>query len=63
MFGSGKRWWRGGEWIRGLCLSFTNPVGIGGMLDVCLCLVCSGEDGGESVGVWTRVWRGGVISV
>ena len=26
----------GGEWMRGLCLSFTNPVGTGGVLDVCV---------------------------
>ena len=30
----------GGEWIRGLGLGFTNPVGTGGVLDVCLCLGC-----------------------
>ena len=29
----------GSEWIRGLGLSFTNPVGTGGVLGVCLCLV------------------------
>ena len=28
----------GGEWMRGLDLCFTNPVGTGGVLDVCLCL-------------------------
>ena len=33
-----------GEWI-----GFTNPVGIGGVLDVCLCLCCDGV-GGECVG-------------
>ena len=27
----------GGEWMRGLGLGFTNPVGTGGVLDVCLC--------------------------
>ena len=33
----------GGEWMRGLGLGFTNPVGTGGVLDVCLCLVgCRG---------------------
>ena len=26
----------GGEWIRGLGLGFTNPVGTGGVLGVCL---------------------------
>ena len=29
----------GGEWMRELGLGFTNPVGAGGVLDVCLCLV------------------------
>ena len=29
-----------GEWMRGLCLCFTNPVGAGGVRDVCLCLGC-----------------------
>ena len=27
-----------GEWMRGLDLGFTNPVGTVGVLDVCLCL-------------------------
>ena len=27
----------GGEWMRGLGLGLTNPVGTGGVLDVCLC--------------------------
>ena len=26
----------GGEWMRGLGLGFTNPVGTGGVMDVCL---------------------------
>ena len=26
----------GGEWMRGLGLGFTNPVGTGGVLDVCV---------------------------
>ena len=42
-----QRGWRGGEW-RGLGLGFTNPVGTGGMLDMCLCLGCGGV-GGEWV--------------
>ena len=25
------------EWMRGLGLGFTNPVGEGGVLDVCMC--------------------------
>ena len=29
-----------GEWMRGLGLSFTNPMGTGGVLDVCQCLNC-----------------------
>ena len=30
----------GGEWIRGLGLGFTNPVGAGGVLDVSLHSLC-----------------------
>ena len=48
---SGRREWRGGgEWMRGLGLGFTNPVGTGGVLDVCLCFGC-GDVGGVS-GEW-----------
>ena len=36
MFGSGMRVWRGGEWMRGMVLDFTNPVGTGGVFDVCV---------------------------
>ena len=57
VFGSGRRAWRGGEWMRGLGLGFTNPVGTGGVLDGCLCLGCG--VGGEWEGGWIRVWRGG----
>ena len=32
----------GGEWMRGLGFGFTNPVGTGGVLDVCLCFGCGG---------------------
>ena len=39
----------GPEWMRGLGLGFTNPVGTGGVLDVCLCFGCGGV-GGEWVG-------------
>ena len=46
VFGSGRCRRRGGEWMRGLDLGFTNPVGTGGVLDVCLC--CGGA-GGERV--------------
>ena len=49
--------------MRGLGLDFTNPVGTGGVLDVCLYLGCGGVGGvgGEWVVVWTRVWRGGLV--
>ena len=36
VFGSVRRWWRGSEWMRGLGLGFTNPVGTGGVFDVYL---------------------------
>ena len=29
VFGSGQRAWRGGEWMRGLGLGMSNPVGTG----------------------------------
>ena len=45
VFGSGRRGWRCGEWMRGLGLGFTNHVGTGEVLDVCLCLGCSGVGG------------------
>ena len=35
----------GDEWMRGLGLGFTNPVGTGGVLDVCLCIGCGGVGG------------------
>ena len=65
MYGSGRRMWTGGEWMKGLGLGFTNPVGTGRVLDMCLCFGCGGVGGvgGEWVGAWTRVWRGGVMSV
>ena len=34
----GRRRRGGSEWMRGLDLGFTNPVGTEGVLDVCLCL-------------------------
>ena len=48
VFGSGRRGLRGpgGEWIRGLGLGFTNPVGTWGVLDVCLCLGCGSVGSG-----------------
>ena len=60
MFGSGSV---GGEWIRGLGLGFTNPVGTGGVFDVCLYFGCGGVGGvgGEWVGAWTRVWTDRVV--
>ena len=39
----------GGEWMRGLDLGFTNPVGTREVLDGCRCLDCGGV-GGEGVG-------------
>ena len=55
----------GGEWMRGLGLGLTNPVGTGGVLDVCLCFGCGGVGGvcGEWVGGggWTRVCRDVVV--
>ena len=50
----------GGEWMRGLGLAITNPVGTGGVLDVCLVGV-----GGEWVGGLDHGLEGwgGVMSV
>ena len=45
----GRRRRSGGEMMRGL--GFTNPVGTGGVSDVCLCSSCGGV-GGE--------WAGGL---
>ena len=61
------RGWRGGEWMRGLGLGLTNPVGTGRVLDVCLCFGCGGVGGvaGEWVGGFDQgleTW-GGVMSV
>ena len=60
VFGLGRRGWRWDEWMRGLGLSFTNPVGTGGVLDVCLCFGCGGvggvgDVGGEWVGVFSHL--------
>ena len=60
MFGLGWRGWKRVEWMRGLGLGFTNPMGTGGVLDMCMCLGCSGV-GGEWVGGLTRVWWGAVV--
>ena len=48
VFGSGRCGWRVGEWMRELGLGLTNPVGTGGVLDMCLCYGCGGV-GGEWV--------------
>ena len=41
--------WLGAAWVgrgvSGLGLAFTNPVGTGGVLDMCLCFVCGGVGG------------------
>ena len=39
VFGSGRRRKRGGEWMRGLSLGFTNTVGTGGVWVVVVCVV------------------------
>ena len=66
-FGSGRRGWRGDEWMRGLGLSFTNAVGTGRVLDVYLCFGCGGVGGvgGEWVGGMDLGLEGwsGVMSV
>ena len=53
---------KGGEWMRGLGLGFTIPVGTGGVLDVCLGCggVCWEWVGGLDHGL--EGW-GGVMSV
>ena len=60
MCGSGRRRWRGGEWMRGFGLGFTNPEETGGVLDMCLCLGCSGV-GGEWVGGLDQGLEGWVL--
>ena len=42
----------GGEWVRGLGLDVTNPVGTGGVLDVCQCFGCGGVGGVGEERVW-----------
>ena len=49
VFGSGRCGWRGGKWMRELGLGFTNPVGTGRVLDMCLFFGWGGV-GGEWVG-------------
>ena len=57
----------GSEWIRGLSLGFTNPVGTGGVLDVCLWFGCGGVGGVCEEWVLDLdqdlEWWGGVMSV
>ena len=53
----------GGEWMGGLGLDFTNFVGTGGVLDVCLCFSCGGVGGVGVDWVWgldqgLEVWDG-----
>ena len=43
--GSGQLGGEGGEWMSELGSGFTNPVGTGGVLDVCLCFGCGGVGG------------------
>ena len=67
VFGSGRRGWRGGEWMRGLGLGFTNPVRTVGVLDVCVCFGCGGVGGVggewvEGLDQGLEGW-GGVMSV
>ena len=54
----GRRGWRGGEWMRGLGLVITNPVGTGRVLDVCF--GCGGV-GGEWVGGLDQCLEGWVV--
>ena len=63
VFGSGGMGGEGGEWMRGLGLGFTNPVGTGGVLDVCPRFSCGGVGGvgGEWVEAWTMVMGSGVV--
>ena len=58
----GVVWVERGEWMRELGLGFTNPVGTGGVLDMCLCFGCGGVGG---VGGLDQGWErwGGVMSV
>ena len=51
----------GGEWMRELGLGFTNLVGTGGVLDMCLSFGCGGVGGVGGEWAWTRVWSGGVV--
>ena len=59
VFGSEPRRWRGGEWIRGLGLGFTNPVGTG---EVWTCVCVAGEEWVGGLDQGRERW-GGVMSV
>ena len=69
VLGSGWCGWRGCEWMRELDLGFSNPVGTGGVLDMCLCFGCGGVGGvggewgvGRGLDQGRERW-GGVMSV
>ena len=71
VFGSGRCGRRGGRVDErigfGLHQSCGNPMGTGGVLDICLCFGCGGVGGvgGDWVGGLDqgREWWGGVMSV
>ena len=54
VFGSVGVGLEGGEWMRGLGFVFTNPVGTGEVLEVCLCFGCGGVGVGGVGEKW--VW-------
>ena len=51
VFGSGRC-----EWMRELGLGFTNPLGTGGVLDMCLCFGCGGVGRGLGQGLGVVGW-------
>ena len=55
----------GGEWMIGLGLDFTNPVGTGGVLDLCLCFGGGGvrDVGGEWVGGFDQGLEGFIFNL
>ena len=67
VFGSGRLGGEVGEWMRELCLGFTNAVRTGGVLDMCLCFGCGGVGGVGGEWVWGlyqgRERWGGIMSV
>ena len=44
-------------------MGFTNPVGTGGVCDVCLCLGCGGIGGVSGWVAWSSVWEGVAVVV